>query len=480
MSFTNRYLITLLSSIIRAGLNFVVSIQIAKYLMPELYGNYQYVLTISTAILLFTNMSTESAFFTFISKKKQHIKFYITYFSWQFLQILLVFLFVLLLNQDIYHLLFKDIDMGLVFIAIGASFFVGNIQNTSNHIAESIRKTHFSQILSIGIAVIHLTVVLSFIYLDSLSVKLLFQVLLFEYVLYTFIIFILLKKHRTELFTDEIFNIKDMIGKFYIYCKPMFILAIFGFIYTFMDRWLIQTYVGAEGQAYFSISMQFSALTILVTSSILKVFWKEMSESIEQNDLEKTKKYFVIVSKNLFVFTCVVSSILFFFSDEILKYFYSDAYMEATLVFKLIMLYPILQSMGQLYSVFLLSTEQTKLYRNIAIGVSILSISVAILFLSDFGMNLGVKGIAIKLLIMNFFSIFMLEYYIMKYLNDNTNYFYKIKFFILIFSLSYLVYLIQIYLNFTFLVQVVLVGIFYVIPIGVYLFNSLKKELKCI
>jgi len=446
--------------------------------MPEIYGNYQYILTISTAILLFTNMSTESAFFTFISKKKQHINFYLTYFGWQFLQILLVFLFVLLLNQDIYQLLFKDTEVGLVFIALGASFFVGNIQNTSNHLVESIRKTHYSQILSIVIAAIHLTVVLSFIYLDSLSIKLLFQVLLFEYVLYASIIFVLLKKYSSKLFTSDIFNIKDMINKFYIYCRPVFILAIFGFIYVFMDRWLIQTYVGPEGQAFFSISMQFSALTTLVTSSILKLFWKEVSESIEQKDFEKTKRYFTVVSKNLFLFTTAVSSILFFFSEYILRYFYSDSYMGASLVFKLIMLYPIFQSMGQLYSVFFLGTEQTRLYKNISISISILSISVAILLLSDFGLNIGVEGIAIKLITMNFISIFILEYYISQYLKIHTNYLYKVKYFILIFCISYLMYEFQIYLDFPFTVQMLLIGTFYVLPIGIFLFKSLQKELR--
>lgn len=478
MTFTNRYLITLLASILRAGLNFIVSIQVAKYLMPELYGNYQYILAITTSILLLMNMSTENAFFTFISKSKQHIKFHITYFAWQLVQILLVFLFVLVLNKEIYQLIFKDIDIGLVFIALGASFFVGNIQNTLIHLVESVRKTHFSQLLNIFIAIVHMFIVFSFIYTDSLSVKVLFKILLFEYVLYAFVIFLLLKSHSDELFLNDFFDIKDMINKFYTFCKPMFVLTIFGFFYTFIDRWLIQTYIGADGQAYFSISMQFSALIILVTSSVLKVFWKEIAESIGQNNIEKTRKYFVVVSQNLFLFTTVISSVLFFFSDDILYFFYSDNYMDASLVFKLIILYPIFQSMGQLYSVFLLGSEQTKLYRNISIGISILSITIAILFLADFGMKLGVEGIAIKLLMMNVLSIFILEYYIMKYLNSNVNYFYKIKWFLFIFTISYFVYLIQVYLNYSFLAKVGLVSIFYVLPIGIYLFKSLKKELN--
>ena len=251
------------------------------------------------------------------------------------------------------------------------------------------------------------------------------------------------------------------------------------FSYTFVDRWLIQTYIGSEGQAYFSISMQFSALIILVTSSILKVFWKEIAESIEQKKPQKTKIYFDVVSKNLFLFTTVVSSILFYFSDNILNYFYSDMYSEASLVFKLIMLLPILQSSGQFYASFYYATSQTKTYANITYFTVIFNIIIAILILSDFGFNYGIEGVAYKLLGGGLLTIFLLEYYIMKYFkNDLSFIFYKIRLSVLIFCSSYFVYKLQIYLDYPFIIQMLLVGVFYILPIGVYLFRSLIKELR--
>jgi O-antigen/teichoic acid export membrane protein len=477
MSFSLRYALTLFASLIRAGLNFLVSIQVAKYLMPELYGQYQYILSVSTAILLFINLNTESAFFTFISKRKQHFKFYLTYFGWQAFQIIFVFVMLIILDKSIYDLVFKNIDVSLISLVMGALFFVGNIQNTCNHLIESIRKTHFSQILSVAVALLHVFIVSTLIYFESLTILILFQVLLFEYFLYSLIVVILLKKYSSEFLSNEIFDLRDTLAKFYIYCRPLFTLALVGFLYLFVDRWLIQNYVGTEGQAYFSISMQFSALTILVTSSILRVFWKEIAESIEKKDFKKIKKYFVVVSEHLFVITCVISSVLFVYSDHLLTYFYTDIYADAATVFKLMMLYPILQSMGQLYSVFFLATEQTRLFKSISIGVSILSIAIAILFLADFGLGFGVEGIAIKLLMMNVMSSLILEFYIGKYIQSPINYFFRFKCLVMTFCAAFLIFKLQMYLEFSFVYQLLVVGCFYVLPIGLLLLNSLQKQI---
>jgi O-antigen/teichoic acid export membrane protein len=476
MTFANRYLITLLSTVVRAILNFTVSISVAKYLMPEAYGNYQYLLSILTAVLIFTNLSTESAYFTFISKKKQNIKFHLTYFGWQFLQIIVVFGFILLINQEVYSLLFKNTDIGLILIALTAVFFVGNIQNTVNHVVESIRKTHFSQFASLFMAIIHLILVFSFINTGHLDINILFQVLIFEYILYTLIIIFIFKKYKIEIFSNISFDFKDVVNKFYIYSKPLFIFLIVAFIYKFIDRWLIQTYIGAEGQAFFAISMQFSTLTLLVTSSILKIFWKEISHSLERDNIDKTKKYFLAVSENLFIFTTVISSTLFFFSDNILNYFYTDDYGEASLVFKLMMLYPIVQSMGQLYSTYLLASEKTKLYRNISILFLIVGIFLSILIFSNFGMKMGIEGIAIKLLIIDVLSITVCEYYIMRGFGMRINLTRKIKYLTGIFLTTYVIYVFQQYLGFKFHFQVFLVGSFYVLPIGIYLFKNLKQQ----
>ena len=82
MTITNRYVITLIATFIRSGLGFVVSIAVARFLLPESYGDYQYLFAVATSMLLLANLGTDKAYFTFISQKKQNIRFHILYFSW--------------------------------------------------------------------------------------------------------------------------------------------------------------------------------------------------------------------------------------------------------------------------------------------------------------------------------------------------------------------------------------------------------------
>lgn len=478
MTFSNRYFFTLFSSFVRSGLNFYVSIKVAGYLLPEFYGEYQYTLSICTSIFIFTNLSTENAFFTFIAKRKQHIYFYFTYFMWQFSQLLLVILIALMLNKELFTLIFKSANVGLVVIALGASFLVGNIQATSIHILESIRKTSYSQGLNIVISLIHFLVVMMFINYEMLTVQLLFIILLLEYVFHTIVVLFISIKFRSKLFVNNHFSLINTGREFYFYCKPLFIVVVTSFLYTFTDRWLIQTYLGSAAQAYFSISIQFSTLIILLTTSVVNIFWKEISESIQKGNSKKTRKYYLAVSEHLFIISCVMSSLLFFYSDQLLKYFYQDEYLEASSVFKLIMLYPILQSMGQLYSVFCLAASKTTLIRNISVGISILSILFAVLLLADFGLGFGVEGIAIKLLIMSLLSCFIFEYYIGKYLQILPNYFTKLKIIILSFCTSYSIMIFQMYFELPFLYQIILVGSCYILPLGIYLLNSMQREIS--
>jgi O-antigen/teichoic acid export membrane protein len=477
MTITNRYVITLIATFIRSGLGFVVSIAVARFLLPESYGDYQYLFAVATSMLLLANLGTDKAYFTFISQKKQNIRFHILYFSWLAIQLLLCLLFVFLISQNVYHKIFQGFSNELVLMSIVSIFFLGNVQNTISSIAESVRKTQITQSLNISVAIIHFLLIFYFININTLDIEILFAVLIFEFSIYSAIFIFIYYRFKLVIFSDEEFNISKTCGKFYKYSKPLILYLMVAFVYRIIDRWLIQEYIGSTGQAYFSISLQFSALVILLTTSILKIYWKEVSESVKNNNREKTKRIYILVSDNLFFVSTLVSSVLFFFSDSIINYFYSDEYAEASLVFKLIMLYPIVQSTGQLQSVFLLGSEKVKLYRNVSIIFLIFGVFLAIFLISDLGLKLGVESIAAKMLMVDLLSIIVLEYYINKSLKIESRYAYKAKYLLLIFTMSFSVYYLQSSLDFTFIIQVLLVSIFYVFPVAFFLLNRLKKGL---
>lgn len=62
-----------------------------------------------------------------------------------------------------------------------------------------------------------------------------------------------------------------------------------GFLLEFADRWMLQSWGGANEQAYFSISQQFSAIALLATASVMNILWKEVAEAHHQQDANRVK-----------------------------------------------------------------------------------------------------------------------------------------------------------------------------------------------
>jgi O-antigen/teichoic acid export membrane protein len=65
--------------------------------------------------------------------------------------------------------------------------------------------------------------------------------------------------------------------------------ACLSFAYIFLDRWLLQDFGGNLEQAFYGVGAQFSAVSLIATSAMLRVFWKEMAESHESGDTEGSR-----------------------------------------------------------------------------------------------------------------------------------------------------------------------------------------------
>ena len=249
---------------------------LARYLMPESYGNYQYITAIITSILLLANLGTEKAYFTLISQKLRPLGFHIFYYAWQLIQIFILLLLLSIIHEDWLVLIFRNTEASLILIALIALFLSGSIQTTIGNLFESIRKTVYAQAISVGIAFLHLLIIFILIWENELTISLLFQIIALEYLIYLLVAIIIIKVKNVSFASNDRSNVKSSFLEFYHYSKPLALFMLIAFFYTFFDRWLIQTYVGSEGQAFFSIAVQFSTLSILVTSSVLKIFWNKV------------------------------------------------------------------------------------------------------------------------------------------------------------------------------------------------------------
>ena len=447
---------------------------LARYFMPVEYGNYQYITVIITSILVLSNLGTEKAYFTFISQKPRPLKFHIVYYAWQVIQLCILLLIFSIIEKEWLALVFHDVEARLVLIGLIALFLSGSIQTTLGNIFESVRETKYIQMLSIGIACLHLVLIFFFIRQDELTITLLFQVIAFEYIVYLITAINIIKRKRISFTIVEEFNFKSSCLEFYHYSKPLVLFILTVFLYTFFDRWLIQTYIGSEGQAFFSIAIQFSTLTAIIYSSILKIFWKEVSEAINNKDMEKVKKYFVHVSSNVFIFTTVLATTLFFFSHDIITHLYGTAYRESLIVFQLIMLYTIPQSLGQLHATYFIATSQTKVYTTVSLIFMLISFPIAFLLVSDMGFQFNEAGIAAKMLILGLVGSIVSEYLISRHLNISMRLFNKLLIIVAVGFGTYLMYTFANIVSDNIFVQALTTAFLYILPVSYYLFQRMK------
>tara|TARA_A100001011_G_C13736940_1_gene605835 strand:- start:74 stop:589 length:516 start_codon:yes stop_codon:yes gene_type:complete len=87
--------------------------------------------------------------------------------------------------------------------------------------------------------------------------------------------------------------------------------------------------------------------------------------------------------------------------------------------FVLMTFYPIQQTYGQLSNSLFYATNQTKLYRNIAVFTSLIGLLTTFILIGPKylgGLNLGSTGLAIKKLLIQFIGVSLALYFNLKYL----------------------------------------------------------------
>src|SRR5207247_2443660 len=103
---------------------------------------------------------------------------------------------------------------------------------------------------------------------------------------------------------------KTVAKEFTVYCKPLVVYGCVSFLYTFADRWFLQEFGGAEQQGFFAVSQQFANISLIVTASMLKIFWKEIAEAQERGDRELMRRLYARVTRGLYFCGAFVSCFL--------------------------------------------------------------------------------------------------------------------------------------------------------------------------
>ncbi len=402
-----RIIISLLVNIFKAVLSLATGLLVARGLGPIDFGVLSFLLASFTALRSFLDMGSSNAFFSFISKKIQSKKFISTYLVWLLIQFVLLLLFIGIFapNDWIMHI-WQGQYRERVLLAFVAVFFQQQIWGALSHIGESQRLTVSVQSINIAVAAIHLLTIFGLYFIDSLTIERIFILVIIEILLASIVAW----RTFSITYSHEKKILKQIIQEYKFFCLPLIPYVYLGFVMSFADTWMLQHYGGAVEQAYYGIGYRFAAISLIATQSILKVLWKEISESNELGDNERVHRIYDRAIRVLFILGAVISGFLIPWSAEIIQIMVGNEYRSGGFVLSLMFLYPIHQSLGQITGSVYYALELTKPHA--IIGMVFMSLSIiAVYFLlapanaTIPGLGLASTGLAMKMVIMQIFGV---------------------------------------------------------------------------
>jgi O-antigen/teichoic acid export membrane protein len=440
----NRFTISLVTNLFRSGISFATGMLLARWLGPDDYGRMAFLLASFMAFKQLFDMATSSAFFTFLSQRirsKQFVRYFWYWVGVQFVVSLL--LVALFLPESILQIVWKGEEKTLIVLALVATFMQQHVWRIASQMAEASRETIRVQKLSILVTLIHLGVVISLLWLGELTIPLIFIALIVEWSIAGWVA-AKMYQQQTKLASGHVVDTpKSVLKEFWHYCLPFIPYAWLGFAHDFADRWMLQHWGGSGEQAYYAVAQQFAAVALLATSSILRIFWKEIAEAQHQGDTAKVEQLYLKVSRGLFFVGAVVAGGLIPWSEEIISVVLGDAYIAGSITLTIMFLYPVHQSMGQIGGAMFYATEKTRV--QVILGLTLLIVGLAVVYfmlapetMTVPGLGLASQGLAIKMVVLQLIGVNIQAYVIARIFGWRYEWFYQLAGLSLVITLGYL------------------------------------------
>ena len=374
------------------------------------YGDFNFLLASFAAFLPLLDAGTSSAFFTFLARAPRGPRFFIVYGAWLSVQAIVpaVLIAFVLPDRLVANVWLKQ-PREAVLLAFASVFLTTQLWGAVSRMGEARRLTVRVQIASVAQAVIHLALVSIAAATGWLTVRRTIVLLTLEFgALCLSMGPRLLKESLPEGPATQ--SLREIVVEFWRYSRPLVVYSWVGVPYAFADRWMLQAFAGSAQQGYFSLGAQFASVSLLATTSILSVFWKEIADAKERGDSARIHMLHGRVTRSLYFAAAWLSSALIPYTAEILRWTVGPGYEAATVAFALLLLYPVHQSLGQIQGTFLYASEDTRTFASIGIVMMLVSIPSAYFLLAPHttsvpGLGLGAVGLALKMVALQFVAV---------------------------------------------------------------------------
>lgn len=397
-----RFGATLLSNLVRAGLSFFSGLVVARGLGTSEFGDLSFLLGSFAAITQLIESGTSSAFYTFIARRRRSYLFLLFYTGWVALQFgVAAVILAIAMPGWLVGRIWIGQGRDAVLLAFAATFLTNQAWGMVNQLGEAVRRTVLVQTASVLQAFAHLVLVVTADHWGWLSVRTVLWLLVAEYAVLIIVFGPALACANMAL-SGELEKCWSILREFAGYCKSLVVYGWMGFLYTFADRWLLQEFGGSDQQAFFSVAQQFTNISLIVTTSVLKVFWKEIAEAWEHRDLDRMRALYASTSRGLYAFATWATCLLLPYSREILTWTLGPEYQAGWLCLAIMFLFPVHQSLGQIQGTLLYATGETGPYARLGLALMLVSVPMSYLVLATpgaviVGLGLGAIGLTIKM-----------------------------------------------------------------------------------
>jgi len=436
-SIANRFAFSFSANIIRGIISLLTGLLLARWLGPEDYGRMAFLLVSFLAFKQLLDMSSSSAFFTFIAREDRSYNFFRIYGYWVSIQLLTSMLTILFFIPDsALSVIWSGEEKSLIILALIAVFFQNMVWIIASRVAEAARETIYVQKLQTVVVVVHLLAIILLFSIGKLAISFIFLALIIEWLLASFLA--IKTYHRVNSSNNKVNSsnnkdtIKSVFNEFWVYCLPFIPYVWLGAFYMFIERWMLQHWGGAIEQSYFAIAKQFGMVVLLATSSILNIAWKEIAEAYHLGDMNKVELLYKKISYILYLIGAVVAGYTLPWASEILQLTVGSMYAGGYMVFALMLLYPVHQSMGQIGGMMLLATGKTRLKVVLGIVTMLFGVLVAYFMMSPSnsiipGLGLAAEGLAWKMIIVQVLEVNLLAFFIARQFDWSFDWWYQVS-----------------------------------------------------
>jgi O-antigen/teichoic acid export membrane protein len=180
---------------------------------------------------------------------------------------------------------------------------------------------------------------------------------------------------------------------------------------------MLQNFGGSRQQGLYEVGYRIGMINLIVTSSLLTIFWKEISEAKEKGNLGLMQRLYFKACRFLFSIGAILSGFLIPWSKEIISLMLGPSYGEGAPALVVMLIYMTFGSLAQVNGSMLLATNKTKTHVKLGIILMVIFIPISYFILASKdshipGLELGAFGLALKMLLFTIIYVNVLSRYI--------------------------------------------------------------------